>query len=252
VLAATTVALHIAYPLTGGELRRQLTIWSVVTFGVSSLLHIGSHHGVRGALALLGCGAGIGWAAEAVGVATGFPFGRYEYTGTLGWKLAGVVVIVPVAWAMMAWPALLAGRRTRHPVLVGGAVLVTWDLFLDPQMVDAGHWIWEPSRWPDLHGIPVSNSFGWVLTSLLVLGSLDRLVPRSPRPDERVPFALLAWTFWSSVIGFVVFFDRPTVTLVAGPAMALALAPAVRGFLADPPPWWRRPLRLAATRRRPS
>ncbi len=245
VLGAATVAMHIAYPLTDGELRRHLTIWSVVAFAASSFVHIGAHHGLRGMGALLLSGAGVGWVVEAVGVATGVPFGRYEYSGTLGWRLVDVSVVVPLAWAMMAWPALLAGRRTRHPVLTGTAILVTWDLFLDPQMVEAGHWTWAPSDWPALHGIPVSNALGWIVTSVLVLGLLDRLVPRpvhvDQRVDERVPFAMLAWTWASSTLAFVVFFGRPHGVARGGPgdgigARASCARPARRPAPVAAPP----------------
>jgi uncharacterized membrane protein len=207
-------------------------------------------HGRKGAVALLGLGAGIGWAFEAVGVATGFPFGRYEYADTLGWKLGDVVAIVPLAWAMMAWPALLAARRTRWPVPVAVAILVTWDLFLDPQMVGAGHWVWAPTSWPKLHDIPISNSFGWALTATVIVTGLHRVIPSNrvrerhtptsqrtllqqlagvPR-DERVPLMMLAWTWFSETFGFIVFFGRPTVSLVAGPAMGLALWPVLKSL----------------------
>ena len=47
------------------------------------------------------------------------------------------------------YPCLLAGRRLA-PGLRGAALgaigLAGWDLFLDPQMVAAGHWRWtQPS-----------------------------------------------------------------------------------------------------------
>ena len=57
---------------------------------------------MRGALTLAGVAGGGGLIAEAVGVATGIPFGRYTYTGTLGPEVLGVPVIVPMAWVMMA------------------------------------------------------------------------------------------------------------------------------------------------------
>ena len=42
--------------------------------------------------------AGVGLAAEAVGVRTGFPFGDYSYADTLGPTVLGVPVVVPLAW----------------------------------------------------------------------------------------------------------------------------------------------------------
>ena len=40
------------------------------------------------------------WAAEALGSATGFPFGGYEYTAALQPQLAGVPLLIPFAWLM--------------------------------------------------------------------------------------------------------------------------------------------------------
>ena len=43
-------------------------------------------------------------------------------------------------------------------VAVGALALASWDLFLDPQMVDAGHW-----RWADpLPALPGVHCTKWV------------------------------------------------------------------------------------------
>ena len=88
-----------------------------------------------------------GFAVEALGVATGFPFGRYAYGAALGPTLLGVPLVIPLAWTWMAWPAwIAAGHLTGHSAAPGGrsaAVgLAAWDLFLDPQMVAEGYWTW--------------------------------------------------------------------------------------------------------------
>ncbi len=65
-------------------------------------------------------------------------------TPTPSGRVLGVPVVIPLAWTMMAWPASLAGGRlARGPparVALAGVALASWDLFLDPQMVAAGHW----------------------------------------------------------------------------------------------------------------
>ena len=177
--------------------------------------------------------SGGGLAAEAIGIRTGWPFGRYAYTGSLGLQLFGVPVVVAMAWAMMGWPALLAGRRVGPAApLLGALILAAWDLFLDPQMVRDGHWRWLPTSWPKLHGIPLSNTIGWFAVALTMLALLDRLVPhvRNPSPLAlSVPFALLGWTWFSETFGHLVFFRRPSVAMVGGIAMGLALVPVIRG-----------------------
>ena len=237
-LAALVVLAQIAYPLTRGEPLRLLTIAIVLLFACASVTHAAATRGTGWALGLLGIAGGIGLLAEAVGVRTGVPFGRYAYAGTLGPQLLDVPVIVPLAWVMMAYPCLLLGRRlardVRHPLAAraavaatGGTTLAAWDLFLDPQMVAAGHWTWAfpTPALPGVPGIPLTNYAGWLLVALVMVAALDALLARDGTPRQGVPAALLAWTWIGSTVGNAVFFDRPWVAVWGGLAMAVFSAP---------------------------
>src|SRR5690606_38376651 len=57
--------------------------------------------GWRRTLLMLLVAAGITWAFEAVGTATGFPFGAYTYTDKLQPQIAHVPLLIPLAWFMM-------------------------------------------------------------------------------------------------------------------------------------------------------
>jgi len=236
LLAAATVLAQIAYPLTPDRGLPGLTIGTVVLFCAASVTHCAASRGTPAALRLLIVAAGVGLLAESVGVATGVPFGRYSYTGTLGPQLLGVPVVIPLAWTMMAWPALVVGRLLGAPALLGGLALATWDLFLDPQMVDAGHWTWAGGTggWPALNGIPLSNAVGWLLVGSLLTALLDRLLPgaRVGPGDDAVPLALWLWTYASSVLASLAFFGRPGVALAGGLAMGTVAAPLARRLLA--------------------
>lgn len=234
-LAAATVLAQIAYPLTPDSGLSGLTIATVLLFCAASVTHCGVTRGTGAATTLLAVAAGTGLVAEAVGVATGFPFGRYDYAGTLGAELLGVPLVIPLAWTMMAWPALVVGRVLGAPALLGGLALASWDLFLDPQMVDAGHWAWRDSG-PRLNGIPVVNHLGWALVAVLLVGALDRLLPRAPqRYDDRLPLLLFGWTYASSVLANLAFFGRPGVALAGGLGMGAVAAPLARRLLSRRP-----------------
>ena len=172
-----TIVQQIAYPLADAHGQLWLTRGSVCTFFCASLLHAWWMAGSRGVLLVVGVCGGGGFLAEWIGVHSGWPFGRYAYTGRLSFSVAGVSILVPVAWAMMAWPTFVVARSTRSPISIGAAMLVTWDLFLDPQMVDDGHWRWAPTRWPKLNGIPISNTFGWAVVSVCLLWAMMVLLP---------------------------------------------------------------------------
>jgi uncharacterized membrane protein len=232
LLAATTVGLQIAYPLVDGATRDRVTVATVVTFAGACLTHAIVTRGPTWALGLFVITAGGGFAAEAVGVRTGLPFGDYSYAGSLGPDVLDVPVVVPLAWTMMAYPVLLAARRlTRRWVpIVGGYGLMAWDVFLDPQMVDDGHWRWadpEPS-FPGVDGIPLSNFAGWFAVGALMMLVLSAVLARPGKRqhvDESVPAALLMWTWVGYVVGNLYWFGTDSVALVGGIALGLLVVP---------------------------
>lgn len=233
-LAGLTVLLQIGYPLTSGRPRELLTVATVLVFFLATTSHALVHRGAAWTAGYVAVTAGTGLAAEAVGTATGVPFGDYTYADSLGPQLLGVPVVIPLAWAMFAYPCLLVGQRlARTPLgaaVVGGWALASWDLFLDPQMVQAGHWTWTGVQvsLPGSPGIPVSNTLGWLAVGVLMLGVLQ-LLPRRPA-DDRQPYALFLWTYTSSVLAFAVFFGRPLVALVGGVGMGLVAVPFARSL----------------------
>ncbi|MEO9329355.1 carotenoid biosynthesis protein [Gordonia aurantiaca] len=253
LLVSATIAVQIAFPFTdGGTLA--LTVVSVTLLASASIIHLATTHGAGSAASLVVIAGGGGLVAEAIGVRTGFPFGTYLYTDSLGWKLLDVPVLVPLAWIMMAWPALavtrrliraagLTGARARAATpLVGAYALTAWDVFLDPQMVDQGHWAWRyptPSL-PGVADIPLTNFAGWLLVSFLMLAVLDRLVapasaPDQTRPlDDGVPVTAYLWTYFSSVMAQAVFFGRPTVAVVGGLLMGAIALPLLMTIVRAP------------------
>ncbi len=232
LLAALTVLLQIAYPLVHDHPRDVLTVVTVVVFFLASAAHAAVHRGARWAAVMVVVTAGTGLLAESVGTSTGYPFGDYDYAGSLGVKLLGVPLVIPMAWTMMAYPCLLVGQRLARSrvgaAVIGGAALASWDLFLDPQMVEAGHWRWTDVRLalPGAPDIPVSNYLGWLAVAVLMVAALQ-LLPRRTA-DDRVPSALFLWTYASSVLANAVFFGRPLTALVGGLGMGLVAIPYAR------------------------
>jgi uncharacterized membrane protein len=252
LLAALTVLVQVSYPLLDGRALVWSTTATVLLFCTTSLAHAALTAGARTALLVLLVAGGVGLVAEAVGTATGFPFGPYEYTGTLGWEVLDVPVLIPLAWTMMAWPMLLLGRRLAVALagnrsrwatgglttVLGGLGLASWDLYLDPQMTDAGHWVFaspEPGL-PGVPGIPLTNFAGWVLVSLVMVCLLDAVVPRTGpgEVDERVPALLLGWTWLGSALANLAFFGRPEVAAYGVVGMGLLVGPYLWLLLRDP------------------
>jgi len=119
-LAWLTVVVEITYPLAHGSARSAVTVIAVGLFFLASMTHAAATRGVAWASGFFAVAAGGGMLAEVVGVATGLPFGAYAYSDSLGAKLLGVPLVIPLAWAMMAYPAfVVAGRLTSRRLLHG-------------------------------------------------------------------------------------------------------------------------------------
>lgn len=167
------------------------------------------------------------WAVEFIGSRTGVPFGAYHYTDRLQPQLGGVPLLIPLAWLMMLPPAwavasALTGRtRGLRFVAVSALAFTAWDLFLDPQMVGWGFWVWaEPSGY---FGIPWLNFLGWLLASALLTWLA--------RPDA-LPVAPLLFMYgvtWAlETIGLIAFWGLPGPGIVGGLVMGAFLLLAVR------------------------
>ncbi len=229
LLALATIGLDIAYPLVHGVHRRDVVVATVVCFFLASALHALIWRGFLWTLGMLVVTVGGGLAVEAAGIRTGVPFGDYTYGANLTKTVLGVPWVIPLAWAMMAYPALIAARRISRSRLftpfIGALALAGWDLFLDPMMTGERYWTFtHPSpALPHVPGIPVANFAGWFLVGLAMMALLDRL-DRRPAPDA-VPSVLFLWTYVSSVVGALFFFHRPWVALYGGVVMGLVALP---------------------------
>ncbi len=259
--------MQIPYPLlaAGGSGRAWLTAAQVLAFFTASASHAARRRGWGFTARYLTLAVALGLLVEAAGLRTGWPFGRYAYTDGLGPEIVGVPVIIPLAWSMMAYPALLFGRHAATAVsgtgvavravtaLVGGMLLAGWDLFLDPRMIAEGFWAWAPNDGPAVNGIPLTNTAGWLVVGALLVAVVDR-VPGPTRgrgtaggaidvehagaagppaagwpAGDGVPLLLVCWTYGSWLLACVAFFGQPLVALTGGVGMGLPLLLAAVG-----------------------
>ncbi|MGW4481587.1 carotenoid biosynthesis protein [Rhodococcus triatomae] len=215
--AVVAVTAQIAYPLTSEDTRDTVTVVVVLALVAAALAHAWATRGVRWTAIMLAATAGLGLLSEIVGTATGFPFGCYSYAeGRLGPELAGVPLLVPLAWTAGSYPVWIAvthvvdRARPAARVALASAGIVAWDLYLDPQMVADGQWTWcspHPSP-PGLDPIPWTNFLGWLLIAAAIgvtLTWLDRTRPTAPLRTDAVPLALFLWTWLGSALAHTVF-----------------------------------------------
>ena len=245
VLYATLVVaigLQISYPLIEGESLRLVTIATVYWAAAAMFLHAILAYGVIYALQFLFITFTYALLVEQIGSKTGWPFGTYEYSGSLGYQIYGVPLVVPFAWVMLAHPIFIAARKvTKNWVfLYGGFGMMAWDLFLDPQMVSAERWVWDftGTSVPFQPEIPLSNAFGWLLTGMGLMAILNLALRKDRRKvatSTAVPDFFLMWTWFSGVVGNLFFFDRPGVALIGGVVFGLVLLPYIFLLRFGPP-----------------
>ena len=164
---------------------------------------------------------------EYLGSKTGFPFGKYHYTPALQPQVAGVPIIIPLAWFMMLFPAwaiaetILSALRKRLSssywivfAFFSGLVFTSWDLYLDPQMVGRDLWQWDQPG--GYFGIPWLNFLGWWLTATIIT-----LVIR-PENLPRRPLMIIYTLTWAfQVIGLGLFGGQPAPALVGFVVMGI-------------------------------
>lgn len=220
---AIAISLQIAYALIDGEALRLVTIGVVYWGAGAMLLHAIMAYGSRYAFTYLGFTFFYALLIENIGVATSWPFGEYSYSPDLGFQLFSVPMVVPFAWIMIAHPVLIIARRIagNWVFLYGGIAMAAWDLFLDPLMVASGRWTWKFSgaHVPFQPEIPLSNTFGWLLTGMGLIALLHLMLPRDRRKVSASFSAVdifIAWTLFSGVVGNLFFFHRPGVAVFAG------------------------------------
>ena len=167
--------------------------------------------------------------SELMGTTYGVPFGAYSYTALLGTKwFDRVPLLIPLSWFTMSWACwIIARQRSRGvgAVLLSAALLVAWDLLLDPAMSKVtSYWVWaERGTYYDM---PLMNLVGWGVTGLVLFIILNKI---APNPHGRLYFALSVYLInFILPLGFCIL-NGYWVAAVAGPAaIALAWALATR------------------------
>lgn len=220
IWALIMIALPIVKALAPTATFNLLVVVSVVVQAIAVLVVVGEKWGWQRTLAMALTAAILSWLIEAIGSATGFPFGEYDYTPSLRPQLLGVPLVIPLAWLMMLPPAwavsqTLVGLSPRWVfVLVSAAAFTAWDLFLDPQMVSWGYWVWaNPSGY---FGIPWVNYLGWFLAATILTIALR------PQQVPVLPLLVIYTITWAlEAIGLLVFFGLPGPGLVGMVGMGL-------------------------------
>jgi putative membrane protein len=187
---------------------------TTVTLGaICGLAFLAHAVGMRKALLTFAIAFLLAFTSEYAGTVTDYPFGAYEYTSQLGYKILGRVPFnIPTSWFYMLVASLaMCGRFLPSKddnvskwwwALVGGVVLTLWDVSMDPAMVKTNHWFWQIGDLsnrsafeqligkPIFFGMPITNWLGWLLTGIIVARVMLAIVPPSEWVAKVAPHRL--------------------------------------------------------------
>jgi putative membrane protein len=205
--------------------------------------------GVRATLIFFVASTVISAAAELTGTKTGWPFGGYEYTDFLGYKMLGrVPYTIPLSWFYMGFAGYLLGAkivqsRGLRPgpllsVLFGAWLLTAWDLVLDPamaspRMTSIHFWTWQEHG--AYFGMPLRNFVGWFGTGLLFIAA-GRFAWRRDYDLRSVPVWFPFIVYASNVVWAMALSISVGLWETAVAALLLSLFPAALAFWPATPP----------------
>ncbi|OBH59030.1 hypothetical protein A5686_02520 [Mycobacterium sp. E2479] len=205
LLAAAVTAVRPSLATQAGAAQMGFLILFVI-------VHAWLGYSARGMAAFVVIAGVVAFALEAIGVATGFPFGSYTHH-LPGPKPLGVPPVAIASWIMFGWLAWALARVIMRPapgVAVGKAerfttpivatfILGGYDLVYDPLGATAHDW-YSYDHPTGALGVPLTNFLGWLLTGWLIFQLVALIETRFPgRPVIRTrTYWLLPCLFWLS------------------------------------------------------
>ena len=117
----------------------------------------------------------LGFAAEAIGVATGKVFGEYAYGRNLGFKILEVPVIIGVNWAVLSFTS--SGIANRIPVnsiyikaAIASLLMLIFDFFIEQSAPVFDFWEFE------LPEVPLQNYITWFVLAYIFNYAVLKLI----------------------------------------------------------------------------
>ena len=192
-----------------------------------ALIHGAVRYGWRGIAAFIVICLVVSNILENTSILTGFPFGHYHYTDSLGPKLFLVPLLIGPAYfanGYLAWVlgnVLIGDVRRDASAFTTFAVpffasflMVMWDLTFDPRTSTIQHmWIWEQGG--GYFGVPLTNYLGWFFTVYVFL-QVFALVVRFRESGNQTMRTLPRSYYAQAVVMYLVVGLTPVLTFLVG------------------------------------
>lgn len=144
----------------------------------------------------------LGMVVEIIGVQTGYPFGAYYYTSTLGLAVAGVPLLIGLNWFILAyglWSLTNAVLKNGHYVLkslVAALFMTGLDVLIEPFAITHKLWVWQNNI------VPPQNYLAWFLISFIIFFGGSKLLP-----EERNRMGIFTMLVFILFFGLNLFID---------------------------------------------
>lgn len=153
-----------------------LAVDSLVTTAllfIIAVFHGGERYGKKNMMVFFLITLIVSFSFENFSILTGFPFGFYHYSPSLGMLTVPLVIIFAyfaigyLSWMLShvltgQYSKKLEGKQIFIVPFIAAFLMVMWDLTVDPiSSTLQGMWVWT---YPGAYfGVPISNFFGWFL-----------------------------------------------------------------------------------------
>ncbi|MFP4042905.1 MAG: carotenoid biosynthesis protein [Bacteroidales bacterium] len=142
----------------------------------------------------------IGFIIEVFGVSTGKIFGAYSYSEILGPKVLDVPLIIALNWLILVYGAYyIASYFFKHQLLrlvIGGILLVVFDLIMEPVAIELNMWTWEAGM------PPFQNYVVWFVASAAMMSFFPLFRLKLKNPVATALFVYLVLFF--GILNFIV------------------------------------------------
>lgn len=143
---------------------------------------------------------------ENLSIRTGFPFGFYHYSPTLGFLTVPLIIIFAyfsigyLSWMLShvltcQYAKKLDGKQIFIVPFIAAFIMVMWDLSVDPiSSTLQGLWVWtNPGAY---FGVPISNFFGWFLVVYIFFQIFALYLSRRDSIKGEKAFKLFNKPYW--------------------------------------------------------
>jgi uncharacterized membrane protein len=140
---------------------------------IIAVLHGTERYGKKNIMIFFLITLAVSFFFENLSIRTGFPFGFYHYSPSLGFLTVPFIIIFAyfsigyLSWMLshvltMQYAKKLEGKQIFIVPFIAAFLMVMWDLTVDPiSSTLQGLWVWTtPGAY---FGVPISNFFGWFL-----------------------------------------------------------------------------------------